>query len=177
MSPQPISNPHNPDLPYFECHRHGLEFFDSAEVRFQYEMLLDTTPERLFEIFEDEKSWTVWAPGIREVIWTTPKPYGVGTKRTVIFQGGMEVYEQFIAWDRGKEMAFIFEGITQPIWWSFGEHYRVEPSASGKVKLTWTVAYNPRHRFAKLSPFLKPAMWLTLRSFTKRLEKYCRQHG
>ena len=48
--------------------------------------------------------------GIDRVDWTSPRPFGVGTTRTVTFQGGgMEVYETFIAWDPGKHMAFTFD--------------------------------------------------------------------
>jgi hypothetical protein len=174
MAAHAISNPFNAQKPYFECHRTGMEFYESASQRFQYDVVLECTPEKLFEVFEDENSWPVWAPGIAKVDWTSPKPYGVGTTRTVTFVGGMEVYEEFIAWEPGKEMAFIFQGITQDIWWSFGEHYRVVDMGSGRCKLTWTVAYEPRGTFAKLSGGIRPVMWLALKSFMSNLQKYCR---
>ncbi len=167
-----LTNPHNRALPYFECHRTGLEFYESASQRYRYEIVLQCTPEKLFEIFDDPESWTVWAPGIAKVEWTSPKPYGVGTTRTVTFVGGMEVYEEFIAWERGKEMAFIFQGITQDVWWSFGEHYRVEDMGSGRCKLTWTVAYEPRGTFKKIHALIRPVMWASLYSYMRNLQKY-----
>ncbi len=178
MAATAISNPFNAQKPYYECHRVGLEFYESASQRFQYDVVLEVTPDQLFDIFEDPASWPVWANGIHEVEWTSPKPFGVGTTRTVTFAGGgMEVYEEFIAWERGKEMAFIFNGITQEVWWSFGEHYRVVDLGSGRCKLTWTVAYEPRGFFAKIHAAIKPAMWLSLYGYTRRLVRYCKEYG
>jgi hypothetical protein len=178
MTATALKNPHNRDLDYFECHRAGLELYTSASMRFVYDVELDCSPTRLFEIFEDPASWPVWAsPGITRVEWTSPRPYGVGTTRTVFFMGGMEVYEDFIAWDPGKEMAFIFVGTSQEVWWTFGEHYRVEDLGNDRCKLTWTVAFEPRGAFAKIAPLIRPAMWLNLKLYTRKLVAYVKAAG
>ena len=121
-----MTNPHNPDLPYFPCAPTDAGFFDAAPVKNRYTVTLPVSPQRLFEIFEDPASWPRWAPGIGRVEWTSPRPYGVGTTRTVTFWGGMEVYEEFVRWAPGEEMAFVFRGITQEVWRRFGERYEVE---------------------------------------------------
>ena len=117
--------PHDSTLPFVPCVPVSLDFFETAPVRFRFSKELPVSPERLFAIFEDPDSWSRWATGIGGVEWTSPAPYGVGTTRTVTFWGGVKVYEDFIAWQPGREMAFTFYGTTELIWVSFGEHYRV----------------------------------------------------
>ncbi|MFQ3322634.1 MAG: hypothetical protein ACI90U_000446 [Pseudomonadales bacterium] len=72
-------------------------FFIKAKFRFIAKMELNWNPERLFEIFEDKQAWPVWAGPIQKVEWTSPKPFGIGTTRTVFMQGSLEGYEKFIA--------------------------------------------------------------------------------
>lgn len=170
-----MNNPHNPKLPYYSCERFDESFYDTAPVRFVNHVTLPVTPEQLFEIFEDADSWTKWVPGIAGVEWTSPKPFGVGTTRTVRFVGGMEVYEDFTAWKTGKEMAFLFTGITQKIWSQFGEHYAVTDLGEGRCHLTWTVAYEPLGVFGKMHKPLKPVMGVAFALYMKKLKKYCRQ--
>ncbi len=170
------TNPHNPKLPYFKTEPFGLEYFDNAPVTYVNEVELDMTPTQLFDVFEDAKSWPVWAKGIAKVDWTSPRPFNVGTTRTVTFIGGMEVYETFTAWESGKEMAFCFTGTTQEVWKQFGEHYSVEDLGEGRCKLRWVVAYEPTGTFAKLHSVIQPIMRRTFAWYMRRLKTYCRQY-
>jgi len=175
-SDPPADLPHNPDKAFFACTAFDRDFYESAPVRFQFVRELPLSPDRLFDVFEDPKSWPKWArPGITKVEWTSPKPYGPGTTRTVFFPGGIEVYEDFFIFDRGKEMAFRFYGTTEEIWERFGEHYRVEDLGDGRSRLTWTVAYEPAGGFAKAHPWVKPVMRLSLGSYMWQLARYCRR--
>ncbi len=171
------TNPHNPDLPYFETPPFGLDYFDDPPVKYVSEVELDVTPAQLFEIFEDEKSWPVWAKGIAKVDWTSPRPFQVGTTRTVTFIGGMEVYELFTAWERGREMAFCFTGTSQEVWKQFGEHYLVDDLGNGRCKLRWTVAYEPTGTFAKLHGIIRPIMSQAFSMYMRRLKKYSRRYA
>ena len=129
----PAPNPYNPSLPYYECERFDLDYYDRAPVRFVNEVELAATPARLFEIFAEDHAWTVWVKGIAKVEWTSPKPFGVGTTRTVTFVDGTENYELFTAWEEGHEMAFCFVGISKDLWWRFGERYEVTDLGVGAV--------------------------------------------
>ena len=156
-----------------ECRTFDVSFFDNAPEKFVFEREINTTPEGLFEVLEDENSWPIWGTGIAKVDWTSPKPFQVGTTRTVTFHGGgMEVYEVFIAWEQNREMAFCLTGATQKVWWSFGEHYLVEDLGNGRCKLRWTVAYEPRFVFAKIHRFVKPMMKFWLGMLADNLVKY-----
>ncbi|MEZ4376275.1 MAG: SRPBCC family protein [Polyangiaceae bacterium] len=185
LESRPMPQPRKAKDSVYECEPFGVEFFgldgDSARaapVRHQFVRELDVSAKELWRILEDPKSWPVWAaPGIAEVEWTTSKPYGVGTERTVFFIGGMEVYERFIAWTPESEMAFCFRGTTQRVWWRFGEHYSIRPLGDSRCELTWTVAYEPRHVFAKIHPIAGPIMRLSLKRYADGLVKYCRKHS
>ena len=170
-------NPVDASKPWFACRQAGLEHFDTATQRFRFVRELDVSPEHLFAIFEDEVSWTVWCPGIDGVDWTSPRPFGVGTTRTVHLKGGLDVYERFIAWESGRRMAFVLDGASQEVWWTFGELYQVEALGGGRSRLAWTVAYEPRGVFAKIHFLVKPFMRLALGWFMDRLQRYCREQA
>jgi hypothetical protein len=170
-----MENPHNSTKPFFPCRPFGVDGFDAAPCRYVTEVELPCTAATLFDVFEDTVSWTVWAIGITKVEWTSPKPYGVGTTRTVTFADGTEVYERFTTWDNGREMAFVLEGHSNQIWHSFGERYRVQDLGGGKCRLEWTVAYDPRGGFAKAHPFIKPVMQLAFKIYLFRLKRWCKR--
>ena len=160
----------------YKCIPFELDYYESAPQKFVYERTIECSPDELFDIFEDEHSWPVWGTGIAKVDWTSPKPYKVGTTRTVTFHGGgMEVYETFIAWDRGKHMAFCFTGTTQEVWTSFGENYVVKDLGDGKCHLTWTIAYTPCSVFKMIHPLVKPIMRFWLGMLANNLGKYVKR--
>lgn len=163
--------------PYFPCRTVGLDFIETAPQRYVNEVELDVTPERLFEILDDEHAWPLWATGLKRVDWTTPRPHGPGATRTVTFVGGgMEVYEYFFVWEPGKELAFYLTGASQEVWSAFAERYQVAPLPGGRCRLTWTLAYDPVGGFAKRHWLVRPLLGRGLRDFLKRLARYCRDN-
>ena len=170
----PLENPVAPDLPFSPTAPVELDEVARLDVVYRNVVDLPVSPDELFDIFEDPVSWTRWAIGIGEVEWTSDKPFGVGTTRTVRFWGGMEVYETFMGWERGRCMAFFFTGITQDVWWRFCERYDVEPTPDGS-RLTWSVAYTPRGVFAKIHFLVQPVMAVAFKLFLVRLRRYCRR--
>ncbi len=171
------ANPHNPALPYFSTEAFESTELDSCSQRYSNTVDLDVDADTLFDVLEDPASWPVWAKGIGRVVWTNDKPYKVGTTRTVTFWGGMEVYEVFTAWDRGRAMAFTFTGTTQLVWSRFGENYDVEPLGPGRCRLTWQVAYVPAAGFARVHFMVRPMMALAFKSYMWGLARYCRKHA
>lgn len=153
------------------CQRVDMRFFDTAPVRFTNSIEINSTPEKIFAAFEDAESWPVWAPAIKKVTWTSPKPFGLGTTRTVDMQGGIAGYEEFIAWEPGKRMAFRFNEATMPGMDAFGEDYIVETTANG-CRVTWTVAMAPTGISRVVIPVFKPVMKLVFGKFLKNLKKY-----
>lgn len=156
----------------FECRIITPEFFQTAPCIFVSECEVPATPDALFKIFEDENSWPVWAAGIEKVEWTTPRPFGVGTKRTVTLGGGLVVNELFVAWDPGKRMTFCFTSANQKIWSAFGEDYVVTDLGNGRSKLRWTVAFEPCGVYRWIMKIAGPGMRLWTGKIAKGLVRY-----
>lgn len=157
------------------CRKIDLSFFDTARERLKFDVELDCTPDRLFEILEDAEAWPRWARGLKRVEWTSPRPFGVGTTRTVDLLGGPQVYEEFIAWEHGTLLAFHFVGASERVWDAFGERYDVTPLPGGRCRWVWTVAYEPVGYYGKLHPWIRPLMRWALGGFTKKLQEYVRK--
>ncbi len=101
---------------------------NAAVHRFPY------PPEVVWAALLDGKAWTEWLP-ITNVVWTSPKPFGVGTTRTVEI-GDQRVEETFFAWEDGRRMAFRFDRSTLPVSAAV-EDYRLIP-AEGGCDLCWS---------------------------------------
>jgi uncharacterized protein YndB with AHSA1/START domain len=155
----------------YECRLVDMRFFSTAPIRFTNSIDIAATPQRLFEIFEDADSWPVWAPVIRKVTWTSPKPFGVGTTRTVDTKGDVTAYEEFIAWDPGRRLAFRFNASSRPDMDAFGEDYIVDATPDG-CRVIWTIAASPTGAGRYVMPLLKPLMKLVFNRYLKNLKKY-----
>lgn len=91
-------------------------------------------PEMVWNALLDAQAWTQWL-AITKVTWTSPKPFGPGTTRTVEV-GPQVIEETFFAWEEGRRMAFRFEASTLPVSAAV-EDYRVI-AADGGCELHWS---------------------------------------
>lgn len=82
----------------------------------------------------DGPAWTEWLP-LDSVEWTSPKPFGVGTTRTV-YLGKDVIEEEFFGWEDGKRMAFRFNASPFPLSAAV-EDYRLKDTSNG-CELLWT---------------------------------------
>lgn len=154
------------------CERVGLEFIDSAPFRFVSTVDLAITPEQLFEVLADAKSWPQWASVITNVEWTSPEPRGIGTTRRVTMRGGIVGDEEFLAWEPFSHMAFRFNEASTGSIAAFAEDYRVVPTPSG-CHLTWVMAMKPNDFPAKLGMSLgRPVMAWMFQKFLYNLRDY-----
>jgi hypothetical protein len=160
-----------------ECRKVDLDFFTSAPIRIVSEVELSCTPETLFRCFEDADTWPEWVGVIEKVEWTSPRPFGVGTTRSVEMPGGMVAYEEFLAWYAPRHMAFRFNQFTQKFLRAFGENYEVTDLGDKRCRLVWTVGIDPAGPAALIRPVLKPMLTLNLRKIMKDLKKYMEVHG
>ncbi len=157
---------------YFECTPVGLDFLEQTKNVYKAEEIIRATPEQIFEVFEDEVAWTVWAPPIQRVEWTSPKPFGVGTTRTVYMMGDMDGYEEFIAWEPGKRMAFTFIGCSKDNTEKFLEDYRVTDLGNGTCKVVWYMAMESRTGPSWSDAIRRPIMGAVNRWMFRRFKKY-----
>lgn len=161
----------------FECTPVGVEFLDTARNVFKAEQVIKATPEQIFEVFEDGESWTIWAPPIQKVEWTSPKPFNVGTTRTVSMMGGIVGYEEFVAWERGKRMAFTFLRCSKKDPEKFLEDYRVTDLGDGSCHVVWYMAMENRGGPHWSEAMMRPIMTMANRWMFKRFKKYTEKYA
>ena len=155
-----------------ECREVGLEFFKTAPACFEATVDVAATPEQIFEVFEDAHAWTVWALPIQNVEWTSPKPFGVGTTRTVSMMGGLVGEEEFIAWESGKRMAFRFARCSVGTIKAFAEDYTVTELGADRCRVRWVMAMEPAGFSRVTMPLFAPIMRLSLGWMLRRFKRY-----
>lgn len=112
----------------------------------------------------DKDAWTEWLP-ITKVDWTSPKPYGVGTTRTVEI-GSNIVDETFIIWEEGRRMAFRFDRSGFPVKAGVEDYHIVD--VPGGCELQWTCRMEP---ILPQGFMLNTQMRLGFRLMLRRLKK------
>ena len=125
--------------------------------------------EVVWNALVDGDTWTRWLP-ITKVEWTSPKPFKVGTTRTVWIDKQV-VEEVFFAWDEGRRMAFRFDSSTLPLKAAV-EDYQVHPTADG-CRLDWY--FRVKAPFI-LGPLVSKQMASGLQKGLPKLEAYIREN-
>lgn len=156
----------------YPCEPVGATFVDEAPFRFVSTVDLAITGAQLFEVLADAESWPRWATVITKVVWTSPKPHGVGTTRTVTMRGNIVGDEEFIAWEPHSHMAFRFNRSTSPTIAAFAEDYRVVPTTAG-CTLTWVMAMKPSGPAGWFGMMLgRPVLGWLFQRFLHNLRRY-----
>lgn len=82
-----------------------------------------------------------WCTIFHEALWTSPRPYRVGTTRTArVFWGLMRIDERYIVWEEGRRKTFIGLNNSLPFFSRLCEEYLVEPLGQERCRFTWTIA-------------------------------------
>ena len=160
----------------YECRKIDLDFFDRAPIRIRSEIELPCSPEELFALFEDADSWAEWVDVIKKVEWTSPRPFSVGTTRSVAMPGGMVAYEEFLAWDAPRHMAFRFNQFTQNFLEAFAENYEVTDLGNGRSQLVWTVGIELARPATLMLRVFKPVLAIKLQMTLSELRKYVERY-
>jgi hypothetical protein len=126
----------------FACRPVGLDFIESAPLRFIYTVDIDASPEGVFKVLADVDAWPRFLKDTLKAQWTSPEPHGVGSTRELILKG-LTVQEHFIAWEPGKRFTFYIAEMTAPLARALCEDYHLEHSDSGKTRFTYIVACEP----------------------------------
>lgn len=126
----------------FACERVGLDFLERAPRRVEARAPLAIGCDEAFALLEDGPAWVEWFEEIEDVTWTSARPFGVGTTRTVTLQT-MTVHEYFIAWEPGRRFTFRFDHASLPAFGAFVEDYVLEPRGEGACELLWTAYWRP----------------------------------
>lgn len=126
----------------------GLEFLETAPVRFEYTAELPAAPDRVFAaISADPQSWT-WFPGLTNARYESSAPHGVGTRRAVVMDG-VTYRETILAWDAPRRWAYRVDESSDDTFHALVEDWLVEDHGDASV-LRWVFAVAPRPDLAEL---------------------------
>jgi hypothetical protein len=153
-------------------------FYDTAPAKFDNSIDVPVPASVVWKILEDDHSWTVWAGVIDDVEWTSPKPFGLGTTRTVTMaKGAMIGWEEFIAWEPGKRMGFCFTEATMDGIARFAEDWHVTPIDDNNCNVRWVMCMDPKGINKLIIKLFSPIMGFNFRRYLKSLSKYAQQNS
>ena len=120
------------------------------------ETFFDAAPKRFVGTFEiGRPASEVWAElvadgalsfcrSLRGASWTSPRPFGVGTTRTMpALFGALVVDERYFRWEEGRQQSFCVERASLPMFRRFAEDYLVKETSPTTSRFTWTIALDP----------------------------------
>jgi hypothetical protein len=142
---------------WFPLEPADAEFLASAPHAFRYQKRFAAPPERVWESLTSDASIAAWgSPAVKEVTWTSPRPFGVGTTREVTGLG-VRSRERYFRWDEGHGYSFVLYESNVPLFKRFAEDYVVEPDDGGTL-FNWTLAIEPKAVLAIPFKALAPAL-------------------
>lgn len=150
-------------------------FFTSAPVVATCTQALACSPAQLFESLCGVEDWEVFAD--LDVSWTSPRPFTVGTTRTIRMYG-VQADEVFFIWEEGRRFAFYLERSNVPGVTRIAEDYVVTPGVDGGSSLSWTMAIEGRTGAGVLYPLTRLVLPRVMKRNLGRLAKLMQaRHG
>lgn len=150
------------------------DFVDTAPARFVNSVVVGASASAVWAALEDADAWPRWAKAIKGVEWTSAPPHGLGTTRTVRMIGRMTVFEEFIAWEPNRRMAFRFNAATMNGVAAFAERYTLDAASPEQTRVEWVMAMQPKGVSRAVVPLTALPMRLTfgrwLRGFKNLVE-------
>ncbi|GAB2663301.1 SRPBCC family protein [Saccharopolyspora gloriosae] len=141
------------------------DFLRSARFRFAHTVEVPVPPGQVWEAFTADDALVSFSRAITGAEWTSPRPFGVGTTRTVtVGRGAASLRERFYRWDEGSRMTFGVEAANRPGLRRFAEDVALEPIASG-TRFTWTFAVEPAGWLAPVLALSRPLLRKVTRSW------------
>ena len=131
----------------------GADYLDTAPVRGVLTQLIPAGAAATFRALEDPESWPQFIGPITEVIWTSPKPFGVGTTRDIKGRG-TSISEEFWGWEDGRSMGFCFTAADVPAFAAFAEEWAVDQLGDDTSRLTWRYGFETPGRLKVIQPVL-----------------------
>ncbi len=151
------------------------KLLESAKARAIAEREMDVTAEQLFAVLEDGSSWTEVSGAIRDVTWTSPKPFAVGTTRTVTFAGGIRIDEVFWTWERNRRMGFSVTAASTGRLRGLCEVYEITPLSPDRCKMRWVLAASLSGWLGRIEPVIARIFEIGQRQMLRKLERVTRE--
>lgn len=145
------------------------EFLQTARFRIVHVVNLSTDTGHVWSVLTAHDALVSWARLITASEWTSSRPFGVGTTRTVTLgHGAAALRERFYRWDEGRRMTFTAEAASRPGFRRFAEDITLEPTPDG-TRLTWTFAVDSAPGFAPILALSLPLLRRVTRGWANAL--------
>lgn len=132
--------------------------------------------ERLFAMFEEGPTWSKFFPVIRKVEWTSPRPFDVGTTRTVTVLGGQRLEEVFWAWKPGARMGFAITAASNTAIQGLVELYDFIPLGDERCRLRWEMGMELSGRMRPFEARMPASFARSQNWCMNRLERMVERH-
>ena len=149
----------------------GEDLLRRAKAHSVAEREIPVPAEHLFAILEDGATWRRFFPVIRKVEWTSPRPFGEGTTRTVTVVGGVRLDEVFWAWKPGSRMGFAITAAGNRAIKGLVELYDLLPLDEQRCKLRWEMGMELNGRISIAERSMPSSLLRTQTWCMKRLER------
>jgi ribosome-associated toxin RatA of RatAB toxin-antitoxin module len=153
------------------------ELVSTAKARGIAEREMAVSAEQLFATLEDGSSYRRWVPAIRQVTWTSAKPFGTGTTRTVNLVGGARLDELFWAWEANRRIGFSISASSMRWLTALAELYEITAVSPDRCKLRWTLAVRLSGVFGRVEPYIGGHLARAQNRMLKALERVAREHS
>lgn len=136
-------------------------FFDTAPIRFGYDMHLDATADEVWTGLVADKP-LAWCKALNGR-YSSERPFGVGTTRNMNANFNLiKLKERFFIWDEEQRIhAFYVEQANAPAFKHFAEYYAVTPTKQG-CRFEWKFALAGRFGLGLPLKLVNPAAKLAL---------------
>ena len=153
--------------PWFSCKPVDETFFDAAPFRLRAKFDVALPAAKVWEELTSDAPLS-WCRILQDVSWTSPRPFGVGTTRSVkALWGANLLKEHYFHWEEGHRHSFYVLESSAPLFESLAEDYLVEPISETSSRFTWTIAAMPK-LFARPGAPINRALLKTLFTDTAR---------
>ncbi len=126
--------------PWFRLKPSDENFLSSAPERMVDTMEIARPADAVWADLTSDETLS-WCRLLAGVTWTSPRPFGEGTTRTLRTPLGMlALKEVYFRWEEGRRKSFYVAEATAPLFRRFAEDYLVEATSPGSCRFTWTVA-------------------------------------
>ena len=116
-------------------------YFEDAPNVIPATVELAATPEQVWEALGSDRMWS-WVPAIDQLRWTTPR--GENGIRILRLGKFVTIEEEFYRWEPPHRATFRVTRQSRQVFDGLAEDFRLEPTASGGTRLTWTMAQGLR---------------------------------
>ncbi|MGZ3449822.1 MAG: SRPBCC family protein [Polyangiales bacterium] len=170
---------------WFPLEKTELSFIDRAPSRIENEILVFAPAARVFDVLAGD-GLHEWLEPLVECRWTSPTPYGVGTTREIVLDvmklgpgsvTAMAVKERFLAWDRGKRLAFAVEAVTMPLVKQMIEEMTLEKRGEDKTLLRYRVHYAPTTVVRAIHPIVRVVFGKMFKDATRKIAMIAARSG